>query len=166
MSISGLNNNYYNAYKAYGFNSQEKTVGGIVNNTSAVKTEEVQKSSQTQAPKECQTCKKRKYQDQSDDSSVSFQTPQSVPSSMAFGAVSAHEGEHVRNEQIRAKQEGRKVVFQTVSIHMDICPECGKMYVSGGTTRTVTKADDSNSEENKKTNVSDLLPGMLFDKAG
>lgn len=32
---------------------------------------------------------------------------------------------------------------QTVSIQTAICPECGKIYVAGGTTRTVTSADDT-----------------------
>lgn len=32
---------------------------------------------------------------------------------------------------------------QTVSIQTAICPECGRIYVAGGTTRTVTSADDT-----------------------
>ena len=46
-------------------------------------------------------------------------------------------------EQVKARQENRKVVSQSVTYHTAICPECGKAYVSGGTTRTVTKADNS-----------------------
>ena len=34
--------------------------------------------------------------------------------------------------------EGRAVISQTVTIHTGICPECGSVYVSGGTTRTTT----------------------------
>ena len=33
------------------------------------------------------------------------------------------------------------MVSQSVTIHTDICPECGDVYVSGGTTRTTTKAN-------------------------
>ena len=33
------------------------------------------------------------------------------------------------------------MVSQSVTLHTDICPECGDVYVSGGTTRTVTKAN-------------------------
>ena len=32
------------------------------------------------------------------------------------------------------------MVSQSVTLHTDICPECGKPYISGGTTRTVTAA--------------------------
>ena len=41
-------------------------------------------------------------------------------------------------EQAKAVQEDREVISQSVTMHTAICPECGKTYVSGGTTRTVT----------------------------
>lgn len=88
---------------------------------------------------ECQTCKNRKYQDGSDDPGVSYKTPTSIDADMANAAVRSHEREHVGREQFQAQQEGREVVFQTVTIHNAICPECGRIYVSGGTTRTVTR---------------------------
>lgn len=90
----------------------------------------------------CETCEKRKYQDGSDDSSVSYQTPTRIDPAIVASAVRGHEMEHVYHEQAKAKQEGRKVVSQTVTLHTDICPECGRSYISGGTTRTVTKAVD------------------------
>lgn len=92
---------------------------------------------------ECQTCKERKYQDGSDDSSVSYQTPTHIDADYAPAAVRGHELEHVAHEQAKAQREDRKVVSQTVTLHTDICPECGRVYVSGGTTRTVTKADNT-----------------------
>ena len=92
---------------------------------------------------ECQTCKERKYQDGSDDPGVSFKTPTNVAPEQAASAVRGHENEHVVREQAKARQEGRKVVNQSVTYHTAICPECGTAYVSGGTTRTVTKAADS-----------------------
>ena len=92
---------------------------------------------------ECQTCKERKYQDGSDDPGVSFKTPTSVAPEQAAGAVRGHENEHVVREQAKARREDRKVVSQSVTYHTGICPECGTAYVSGGTTRTVTKAADS-----------------------
>lgn len=88
---------------------------------------------------ECQTCKNRKYQDGSDDPGVSYKTPTAISPDMANAAVRSHEQEHVGREQFQAQQEGREVVFQTVTIHNAICPECGRIYVSGGTTRTVTR---------------------------
>ena len=105
--------------------------------------------------KECQTCKNRKYVDVSNDPSVSFQTPQSINPSQSFSSDRAHEYEHVSNEQVKAQKEDRKVVSQTVSLSMSICPECGASYISGGVTRTVTK-------DNNKGESSGELPD--FDK--
>ena len=92
---------------------------------------------------ECQTCKERKYQDGSDDPGVSFKAPTNIAPEQVASAVRGHENEHVVREQVKARQENRKVVSQSVTYHTAICPECGKAYVSGGTTRTVTKADNS-----------------------
>jgi hypothetical protein len=89
---------------------------------------------------QCETCKNRRYQDGSDDKSVSFQQATQMTPNEAKTRVMSHEMEHVRNEQHDAKEEGRKVVSQSVQIKTAICPECGTTYVSGGTTRTVTKA--------------------------
>lgn len=99
---------------------------------------------------ECQTCEERKYQDGSDDPGVSFKTPTSVAPEQAAAAVRGHENEHVVREQAKAQQEDRKVVSQSVTYHTDICPECGKVYVSGGETRTVTKANTGNQAEEQK----------------
>ena len=96
---------------------------------------------------ECQTCKERKYQDGSDDPGVSFKTPTSIAPEQVASAVRGHENEHVVREQAKARQEDRKVVSQSVTYHTAICPECGKVYVSGGTTRTVTKAGNSQQSE-------------------
>lgn len=96
---------------------------------------------------ECQTCENRKYQDGSDDMGVSYQTPTNIKPEQAASAVRGHEMEHVYREQAKAEREGRKVVSQTVTMHTEICPECGDVYVSGGTTRTVTKADTDNDAE-------------------
>ena len=52
-----------------------------------------------------------------------------------------HEQEHVVREQAKAQREDRKVVNQSVTLHTDICPECGDVFISGGTTRTTTKAN-------------------------
>lgn len=90
---------------------------------------------------ECQTCKNRKYQDGSDDPGVSFKTAAHVAPEQAAAAVRGHEQEHVVREQAKAQREDRKVVSQSVTIHTAICPECGDVYVSGGTTRTATKAN-------------------------
>ena len=92
---------------------------------------------------DCQTCKERKYQDGSDDPGVSYQTPTHIAPEQAASAVRGHEQEHVVREQAEAQREGREVVSQTVTLHTDICPECGRVYISGGTTRTTTRADSA-----------------------
>ncbi len=91
--------------------------------------------------KECESCRNRKYRDWSDDPTVSYQTPTSVSREGAYEAVVSHENEHVRHEQARAQATGRKVVYQHVSVHMSVCPECGRVYVSGGETVTATTID-------------------------
>ncbi|MCL2250764.1 MAG: hypothetical protein FWC12_02490 [Treponema sp.] len=116
--------------------------------------EGLQKIAAAEEIKGCQTCKDRKYVDVSNDPSVSFQTPQAINSSQSFSMVRAHEYEHVTNEQAKAQKEDRKVVSQTVSLSMSICPECGTAYVSGGVTRTVTKSDNK-PEVNGELPVSD-----------
>ncbi|MDR0442667.1 MAG: hypothetical protein LBH44_04580 [Treponema sp.] len=100
----------------------------------------------------CETCKNRKYVDSSDDPSVSFQTPTRISPGQAAGRVMAHEREHVTNEQARAQREDRRVISQSVSLTTSMCPECGKMYVSGGVTRTVTAGKKSIEPAEQQTN--------------
>ena len=87
---------------------------------------------------ECRTCKNRKYQDGSDEM-VSFKSPQHVSPESAASAVRAHEQEHVSNAYKKAATDNGKVVSASVSIHTAVCPECGRTYVSGGTTHTQIK---------------------------
>ena len=68
----------------------------------------------------CQTCEQRKYKDGSNDPGVSFKTATRVA---------------------KAKREDRRVVSQSVALKTSICPECGKVYVSGGVTRTTTASN-------------------------
>ncbi len=106
----------------------------------------------------CETCAKRKYQDESDDPGVSFQTPTRVGPDQAASAVRGHEMEHVVREQAKAQREDRKVVSQSVTYHTDICPECGKVYVSGGTTRTVTSANSARQDADSQQNEQQKTP--------
>ncbi len=88
------------------------------------------------SPAECKTCKERKYQDGSDEANVSFKAAAHVSPEAAGAAVRAHEGMHVANAYNKAKETGGKVLQASVSIHTAVCPECGRVYVSGGETRT------------------------------
>lgn len=98
----------------------------------------------------CETCEQRKYQDGSDDPGVSYQTPTRISPESAPSAVRGHEMEHVVREQAKAQREDRRVVSQSVTLHTDICPECGKVYISGGTTRTVTASNPTEPEPAQK----------------
>ena len=93
---------------------------------------------------ECQACANRKYKDGSDDPGVSFKSATHLSPEQAATAVRSHEMEHVTRNQAKAQREDREVVSQSVTIHTDICPECGDVYTSGGTTRTVTKGSNEN----------------------
>ncbi len=107
---------------------------------------------------ECQTCEQRKYQDGSDDMGVSYQTPTRIDPDQAPSAVRGHEMEHVVREQAKARREDRRVVSQSVTMHTAICPECGKAYVSGGTTRTVTKGNSQPEPQNQNSEAEARTP--------
>ena len=43
---------------------------------------------------------------------------------------------HVANPYSKAAKDGGRGTQTSVTIHTSVCPECGRTYVSGGTTRT------------------------------
>ncbi len=103
---------------------------------------------------ECQTCKNRKYQDGSNDPNVSFKSPTRLSPESAAYAIRAHESEHVAHAWAEAQTEDKEILSQSVSYHTDICPECGRTYMSGGTTRTVFRsAPETYAEEPVKKGV-------------
>ena len=116
-------------------------------NLPGIEAEEAKSPFEVMEDAKCETCEKRKYQDGSDDPGVSFKTAQHVDPEMAQSAVRGHEQEHVVRERAEAEREGRKVISQTVTYHTGICPECGRFYIEGGTTRTVTAADNDKSKD-------------------
>lgn len=115
---------------------------------------------------ECQTCKNRKYKDGSDEM-VSFKSPQHVSPENAASAVRAHEQEHVSNAYKKAASGNGKVVSASVSIHMAVCPECGRSYVSGGTTHTQIKYynEDNPYQQDLKAADHAKYAGMNLDYA-
>lgn len=96
------------------------------------------KADKTGVEQECQTCKSRKYKDGSDEM-VSYKSPTHISPETAGAAVRAHEQEHVNNAYSKAATNNGKVISASVSIRTAICPECGRSYVSGGTTHTQIK---------------------------
>lgn len=114
--------------------------GALQKAGSAQGPEEAKSAREVMEEAECQTCKERKYQDGSDDPGVSFKTASHIAPELAASKVRGHEMEHVVREQAKALREDREVISQSVSYQTAICPECGRAYVSGGTTRTTTAA--------------------------
>lgn len=115
---------------------------------------------------ECQTCKNRKYKDGSDEM-VSFKSPAHISPESAASAVRSHEQEHVTNAYSKAATGNGKVLSATVSIQTSVCPECGRSYVSGGTTSTQIKYynEDNPYQKDLKATDHDKYAGMNLDYA-
>lgn len=88
---------------------------------------------------ECQTCKERKYVDGSNDPGVSFKTPTKINPAASGAKVLGHEMEHYTRESAKAAMNDREVVSNSIRLTGSVCPECGKSYISGGETTTVTR---------------------------
>lgn len=119
------------------------------------RTEEAKSLQEVMEESKCQTCEERKYQDGSADPGVSFKTPAHIDPSVSGSVVRGHEMEHVVRERSQARMEDREVVRQSVVLKNSICPECGRVYVSGGTTNTTTAARSDSAvfkEENSGEN--------------
>lgn len=119
------------------------------------------------SPAECQTCKERKYQDGSDEN-VSFKSPSHIAPNAAASRVRSHEQEHVSNAHKEAAQNNGKVISCNVSIHTSVCPECGRTYVSGGTTATQIKyynEENPYQKEMKSSDATNKYRGMNVDIA-
>ena len=109
----------------------------------------------TSSPAECETCANRRYQDGSDENDVSFKTPAKIAPSIAASVILGHEHEHVANAYEKEYNTNHGVhshgshdhvhahVDQaSVRLKTDICPECGRVYFSGGVTNTVISFTD------------------------
>ena len=98
---------------------------------------------------------------------VSFKSAAHISPEASASRVRAHEQEHVANAYNKAEQKNGQVVSANVSLYTSVCPECGRSYVSGGTTATQIKySNESNPyQQNKKENDAMGLRGMNFDMA-
>ena len=111
---------------------------------------------------ECETCAHRKYQDGSDEM-VSFKSATHISPDAAATAVRAHEGEHVSNAYDKAAKNNGEVVNASVAIHTSVCPECGRTYVSGGTTTTTIRYNKDNYAKNAEIQDATVVPGKDID---
>lgn len=112
---------------------------------------------------ECETCATRTYKDGSDEN-VSYKAPTHISPNAAGAAVRAHEQEHVANAYQKAAEHGNaQVINASVSIQTSVCPECGRSYVSGGTTTTQIRYNEDSYAQNAKSQDKLLIPGANVD---
>lgn len=147
--------NAWEIYENYRRSLMERREDGGVQGLAAGGTQESPDTKRLNNTKECQTCENRKYQDGSNDAGVSFKTATKIDPSQVAAAVRGHEQEHVSREQSKAQREDRQVISQSVTYHSAICPECGKSYISGGTTRTTTRGNETPEPAKKSDNIID-----------
>ena len=157
-SISG----YGAASPVAGISSGEE-IGKTIRNPSESK---VKNAGRKSSPAECETCKSRKYQDGSDEN-VSFKTAQHISPESAASRVRAHEQEHVNNAYTKAAENNGRVLCANVAIQTAICPECGRSYVSGGTTTTQIKYYNEENPYQKQLKQTDAAKykGRMIDIA-
>lgn len=122
---------------------------------------EDKKAGRKSSPAECETCKNRKYQDGSDEANVSFKAAAHVSPQAAGAAVRAHEGMHVSNAYKKAAMNGGEVIQASVQIHTATCPECGRVYVSGGTTTTQIRYTNDKQPYQANAKSSDAANGAI-----
>ncbi|MCM1263385.1 MAG: hypothetical protein NC313_11760 [Butyrivibrio sp.] len=119
------------------------------------------------SPAECETCRNRKYQDGSDEN-VSFKAASHISPNAAASKVRSHEQEHVSNAYRKAAQNNGKVLSCNVAIHTSVCPECGRTFVSGGTTSTQIRyynEENPYQKELKSSDAANKYLGMNVDIA-
>lgn len=157
--------------------------GGRADGTASGTTQEVNQKKRLGII-ECETCANRTYQDGSDDMGVSFKAPTKLDPNEAATKVAAHEMEHYTREASDAKTKGKEVISNSVQIFTSVCSECGRTYVSGGETTTVTKdtqqkksfeammglptqqREDPNSLFNLNRNIANQAYGLSFEQRG
>lgn len=163
IDTMNYNNDYNNSYSDYNNSYGDYNNSYNGNNSDMVSDK---KDDYESGKKECQTCKNRKYQDGSDEM-VSFKSAAHISPESAASAVRSHEQEHVSNAYKKASMGNGQVVSANVSIHTSICPECGRSYVSGGTTSTQIKYinEDNRYQQELKSQDKGRLTGMFFDAA-
>lgn len=134
-SVSGVSAGTANGYGITPYNGSAGDQDASVVNPGQ---SDVRQPGKKSSPAECETCKHRKYQDGSDEM-VSFKSAAHIDPESAASVVRGHEQEHVTNAYNKAEQNNGKVVQCSVQLHTAVCPECGRTYVSGGTTTTQIK---------------------------
>lgn len=159
--VSGISG-YGQTGKSASVSTENEAYKSIKNPTES----RVKSAGRESSPAECETCSNRKYQDGSNEN-VSFKTAQHISPKAAASRVRAHEQEHVNNAYTKAAKNNGKVIAANVAIHTAICPECGRSYVSGGTTTTQIKYynEENPYQKNLKATDSAKYKGRMIDIA-
>jgi len=111
----------------------------------------------------CGTCVSRTYQDQSGDIGVSFKGGASVAPEAAASMIFAHEREHAAIAHQEAQRTGGHADTD-IRVHTSICPDCKKVYVSGGEARvSITPPDEDVMDS--YGDPAEALVGQLLDIA-
>ncbi len=116
-------------------------------------------------PADCETCKRRKYQDGSDEM-VSFKAAGHIDPGNAAAVVMSHEQEHVSNAYQKAKDGGGEVIRANVRLKTAVCPECGRTYISGGETTTQIRyynEDNPYQQDMKESDADNKYRGANVD---
>ena len=151
-NVGGLYNNYL-----VPVNNIEKT-------TPANSNEIYGASVKVKGTTECSTCENRQYVDGSDENNVSFKTPGHISPEQSYAKVMSHEQEHVSNAIAKGNKPGASLLSATISLKMSTCPECGRQYVAGGTTKTLMKySEEVPYEKGRKLLEGSFLKGMKID---
>lgn len=147
--------------KNYDYSAMNTQAGGSIRNPGE---SQVKSPGRKSSPAECETCRSRKYQDGSDEM-VSFKAPTHISPQSAASLVRSHEQEHVSNAYKKAANGNGEVISANVSIHTSVCPECGRSYVSGGTTSTQIKYynEENPYQQNLKSADGIKYRGMNLD---
>ena len=111
-------------------------------------------SGQKSNPAKCETCKRRKYQDGSNEM-VSFKAAGHIDPDNAASVVMSHEQEHVANAYQKADTGNGEVVRASVRLKTSVCPECGRTYISGGETNTQIRYYNEDNPYQKDLKSSD-----------
>jgi len=135
-------------------------IPGLYYHPNDTKAPQAQAAQNQQPASGCGTCASRTYQDQSGDMGVSFQNGASVAPEAAASHVFAHEREHAAIAHQEAQRTGGHA-DTSIRVHTSICPDCKKVYVSGGEARVSITPSEEDAMDLYKDPAESLIGQML-----
>lgn len=157
-----------NAYGTYGMSNQYDAFGNYQQpEPQSLDPDKQVKPGKKSSPEDCETCKNRKYKDGSDEM-VSFKAAGHIAPENAASVVLSHEYEHVANAYQKADENNGEVERVNVQLKTDVCPECGRTYISGGETETQIRyynEDNPYQKNMKESDADNKYRGMNVDIA-